>query len=390
MSCIEIGLRTQKTDDNPYGYAKVNNIPADEVCVLYLGGDGATTDKAANGYAKIIKDEILADVDPSIPVYSVTYNFEGHKQAIARKVSQIKHRTEVLSSNEDIDKILSKATEEEYNPTYVDDLFKKVILPRITLHNGKGKLSTEEACQRIRKLNIVSHCHGGYTALKLEEKMQEAMTLIGYNNDERKKIQSQLLVVAHAPACALGVSKSQFVSFKSVYDSDTPLKNNFFDRYIESRKAEERRRFVAEEDQNIDKIEQNRWFDLKPCFFAGKQGNLFLIKQKYEWIEGEGPFMINSDEHNNVQYKDKSQTKEGRMMAYFAKTILENGIKNSLQQDGAFVPIPSIESLVLDGDEVMASKAAKAFETMRENGKAFREKLFQVAMNTRTKIASKD
>ena len=38
----------------------------------------------------------------------------------------------------------------------------------------------------------------------------------------------------------------------------------------------------------------------------------------------------------------------------------------------------------------MASKAAKASETMRENGKAFREKLFQVAMNTRTKIASKD
>ena len=69
---------------------------------------------------------------------------------------------------------------------------------------------------------------------------------------------------------------------------------------------------------------------------------------------------------------------------------MENGIKNSLQQDGAFVPLPSIESLVLDGDEVMASKAAKAFETMRENGKAFREKLFQVAMNTRTKIASKD
>ena len=212
----------------------------------------------------------MADVDPSIPVYSVTYNFDGHKQAIARKVSQIKHRTEVLSSNEDIDKILSKATEEEYNPTYVDDLFKKVILPRITLHNGKGKLSTEEACQRIRKLNIVAHCHGGYTALKLEEKMQEAMTLIGYNNDERKKIQSQLLVVAHAPACALGVSKSQFVSFKSVYDSNTPLKNNFFDKYIESRKAEERRRFVAEEDQNIDKIEQNRWFDLKPCFFCRK------------------------------------------------------------------------------------------------------------------------
>ena len=390
MSSIEIGKRTDKTEDNPYGYVKVDSIPKDEICVLYIGGDGTTTDKAANGYAKIIKNEILDEISTETPVYSIKYDFDGHNKSLARQIANIKHRTEVLRSKADIEKTLSKATDEEYNPQYVDELFEKVILPRITLHNGKGKLSVEEACKRIRKLNIVAHCHGAYTALKLEEKMQEAMTLIGYNNDERKKIQSQLLVVAHAPACALGVSKSQFVSFKSVYDSNTPLKNNFFDRYIESRKAEERRRFVAEEDQNIDKIEQNRWFDLKPCFFAGKQGNLFLIKQKYEWTEGEGPFMINSDEHNNVQYKDKSQTKEGRMMAYFAKTILENGIKNSLQQDGAFVPLPSIESLVLDGDEVMASKAAKAFETMRENGKAFREKLFQVAMNTRTKIASKD
>ena len=216
------------------------------------------------------------------------------------------------------------------------------------------------------------------------------MELIGYSNDVRKKIQSQLLVVAYAPACALGVSKSQFVSFKSVYDSNTPLKNNFFDRYIEHRKAEERRRFVAEEDKNIDKIKQNRWFDLKPCFFSGKQGNLFLIKQKYEWIEGEGPFMINQDEHDNVQYKDKSQTKEGKMMAYFAKTILENGIKNSMQQDSSLVPLPPIESLVLNGDETMTSKVVKAFETMKENGKTFRKGISQVAINTHANMVSKD
>lgn len=379
MSSIEIGKRTDKTEDNPYGYVKVDSIPKDEICVLYIGGDGTTTDKAANGYAKIIKNEILDEISTETPVYSIKYDFDGHNKSLARQIANIKHRTEVLRSKADIEKTLSKATDEEYNPQYVDELFEKVILPRITLHNGKGKLSVEEACKRIRKLNIVAHCHGAYTALKLEEKMQEAMTLIGYNNDERKKIQSQLLVVAHAPACALGVSKSQFVSFKSVYDSNTPLKNNFFDRYIESRKAEERRRFVAEEDQNIDKIEQNRWFDLKPCFFAGKQGNLFLIKQKYEWTEGEGPFMINSDEHNNVQYKDKSQTKEGRMMAYFAKTILENGIKNSLQQDDGFVPLPPIENLVLSGNPEIQEKEQNTFEKMKQNGKELRREIFQEA-----------
>ncbi len=34
MSSIEIGKRTDKTEDNPYGYVKVDSIPKDEVCVL--------------------------------------------------------------------------------------------------------------------------------------------------------------------------------------------------------------------------------------------------------------------------------------------------------------------------------------------------------------------
>ncbi len=80
MSSIEIGMRTDKTEANPYGYVKVASIPEDEVCVLYLGGDGADTDRTANGYAKIIENEILADIDAKISVYSIKYNFDGHKK----------------------------------------------------------------------------------------------------------------------------------------------------------------------------------------------------------------------------------------------------------------------------------------------------------------------
>lgn len=227
MSSIEIGMRTDKTEANPYGYVKVASIPEDEVCVLYLGGDGADTDRTANGYAKIIENEILADIDAKISVYSIKYNFDGHKKTVARQISNIKHRAEVLISQAKIDEIVQKATIDEYNPQYVDSLFEKAILPRISSLNGKEKLSVEEACKRIRKLNIVTHCHGAYVALKLEEKMQAKMNELGYSNEERKQIQSQMLVVAHAPACVLGLSKSQFVSFKSVYDSSTPLKGNF-------------------------------------------------------------------------------------------------------------------------------------------------------------------
>ena len=380
MSSIEIGKRTDKTEDNPYGYVKVDSIPKDEACVLYIGGDGTTTDKAANGYAKIIKNEILDEISAEVPVYSITYNFEGHNKSIARQIANIKHRTEVLRSNADIEKTLSKATDEEYNPQYVNELFEKVILPRITLLNGKGKLSVDEACKRIRKLNIVAHCHGAYTTLKLEEKMQAVMKELGYSEQDRKKIQSQMLVIAQAPACPLGVSKSQFVSFRSVYDKGIPLKANFFDTYLNSKKQEEKRRFYAEKKQNKDGIENNEWFDLKPCFFAKKQGNLFLIKQKYKWNDDDGPFLINDEEHNDVSYSASEQTLDGKLMAYYAKTILQNGIKNSLKQGDEFVPLPPIEDLVLSGNPERQEKEQNMFEQMKQNGKDFRKEVAKDAV----------
>ena len=242
MSSVKIGLRTTKTEDNPNGYITIENIPNDEVCVLYLGGDGSTDDKAANGYAKIIENEILDTVNTSIPVYSITYNFEDNKQSISRRLEFIKHRTEVLLSDERLNKTISQASNEDYAPKYIDELFEKTILPRISTYKGKGKLSTEEACKRIRKLNIVAHCHGGYVAHKLEEKMQQTMSELGYNDKERKSIQSQLLIIGHAPACPLGISKSQFISFKSIYDEQVPQANNWFSAYIEKRKFEERKR----------------------------------------------------------------------------------------------------------------------------------------------------
>lgn len=385
MSSIEIGKRTDKTEDNPYGYVKVDSIPGDEVCVLCLGGDGTTTDKAANGYAKIIKNEILDEISTETPVYSIKYDFDGHNTSLARQIANIKHRTEVLRSNADIEKTLSKATDEEYNPQYVNELFEKAILPRITLHNGKGKLSVDEACKRIRKLNIVTHCHGAYTVLKLEEKMQAAMKELGYSGQDRKKIQSQMLVIAQAPACPLGISKSEFISFKSAYDSFT-LKNNFFDSYINSRVCEERGRLFAEVSKDKEGIEKNKWFDLKACFFAKKQGNLFLIKRKYEWEEFDGPSPFETLEHNNAHFDGKYKTKHGRLMDYYAKTILQNGIKNSLQQGDRFVPLPPIEDLILSGNPEMQEKEQSAFEKMKQNGKEFREKVFLAAANYHKKM----
>ena len=380
-SSAEIGLRTEKTEDNPHGFVHVEEVPAQEVCVVYLGGDGATDDKAANGYAKIVENEILGEIDSKVPVYSICYDFEDNKKSIARRLEFIRHRTEVLSGEKSLAKTTDKATEEEYAPQYINKLFDKLLASRISQAGGKQRLSAEEACKRIRKMTIVAHCHGGYVALKLEKKMQEAMKKLGYSSEERKRIQSQMLVVAHAPACPLGVSKSQFVSFKSTYDLDVPQGQNWFNYYVQKRQQEERMRFNAEDTKDEAGIAANRWFDFEPCYFAGKQGNLFLIKQKYEWDNDEGPFLINQEEHNDVHYKGVGkQTNAGRMMAHFSRTVLQNGIKNSLQQGENFVPLPPLEELILSDDPQMNAKEKRVFMKMSENGKAFRKEVCTYAV----------
>ncbi len=385
VSTVTIGKRVPKTPENNIGYEIVETIPADEVCVITIGGDGVDTDKKANGYAKIVKNEVLNDIEGNVSVYGITYNWDkDDKRSIARNMEFVKHRSEILINPDKVGLWRSKAGPEELNPQYVDDLYKKIIEPRISNLNGKVKLPLEEAQKRIRKLNIVAHCHGAYVALKLEKKMQQTMEKLGYRSEERKQIQSQLMIIAQAPGCPLGVSNSQFISFKTVYDQDAPHAHNWFNHYIDKRKHEEMLRYGAEENKNEEKIKANRWFDFKPCYFAPRQGNLFMIKQRYEWIDGEGPFMVNRDEHNkvNFNYAEKNMTNHGRMLMYFSRTILQNGIKNSLEQEQGFRPLPPIEELVLSDNPQMNEKASHAFAKMKENGKEFRAEVFNYTMNT--------
>ena len=126
ISTIEIGLRTEKTEDNKFGWSIVDKVPYNEPCVLYLGGDGTNNDQAANGNAKIIDEDILKPMGISVPVYSVKYNFLQNSAPTSRGIAFSKHRQNSLNSKADDDKIYHKANADDYHPQYIDDLYHKV------------------------------------------------------------------------------------------------------------------------------------------------------------------------------------------------------------------------------------------------------------------------
>lgn len=374
MTNAQIGLRCPKSEQYPLGWKKVDSIPADEVCVVYLGGDGSVTDKDANGYAKIADNDVSKVLGLHVPVYGVTYDFGETDAGLARRVQFLKHRAATLLPEKRAQKILDNAAAQNLKEVYIDKLYKNIVEPRIVPAQKGRRFSAEEIAQNIRKITFISHCHGGYVAYGLEQRMKAQLKDLGYSLAERKNILVQMLVVAHAPACPLGVQQSSFYAFRSAYDAEGNTGWNLLPEYIRRRKYEERMRFYGEQSNNAAKIEQNHWFELPATYLEKKR--LFLIKQKHPWInEEDGPFMANPAEHGDLAYGSPQQTDDGRGLMMLARNVLVGGVMNSLDNKEKYTPLPPIEELILEHSkavercETYNKWLGNVFNKMKENGK---------------------
>lgn len=333
-STVSMHQRGAVSDEMPYGIKKIENPELKQPCVLVIGGDGVISERALNGYMgdiyRLLEEHHLED---KVNVYGVVYDFGDYMNVNYSRT----HLMEAHHHDVHVDKELS---EETINPKYIKDVYRNFLAPRLADKDGK-RLNMQQAAENIRKIQIVAHCHGAYTALKLEEKMQEEMQKLGYAQDESDYIQKQLLVVAQSPYCPLGDSKSTFVSFASARDLETEHYNNF-ERALAAVRAKEK---------------------IPLCYFAGNKGNLFLTDTMGK----------ETDEHNFWGFHDKNSTDEqGRELISLERNVLINGIKNALQP---YKGIPDTGSLAVDDE---ASRLL--FEQAEKNGNKLYDKMYAIAM----------
>lgn len=339
-----IGQRIEKTDDNPHGFKSVDQIDSDETAILFLGGNATNSDRSANGYLSSLEKLLQHHkIEENVALYAAIYDFgEFDDKAVAFNDNLA--RTKLMQDHHRSVKLNKQLNEDTLHPRYVDDLFDKVLLNRISDKNGK-RLSTDEACAKIRKLTIVAHCHGAYTFLKLEEKMQKKMQELGYSAEERAKIQHEMLCVAHAPYAPLGVSKSTMISFASAQDLEVRHYNNF--------------------EIEIRAMSKNN--EVMLSYFPDKQGELFLTPSMGEDVE----------EHNFLGYLPENQglSKEGLAIMALSGNTIVNGVKNSLSGEH----LPPVKDLVCGTDE----KYQKLFDKLKDNG----EKMWQeMSLNTAIRL----
>ena len=63
-------------------------------------------------------------------------------------------------------------------------------------------------------------------------------------------------------------------------------------------------------------------------------------------------------------------------MMRLSQNIIRNGVKNALQQEQSFIPLPPIDELVLSGNEKICTKEKKVFSQMCANGKALEKEIY--------------
>ena len=320
------GKKIQKSDKNKFGWIPNCSVDFEKPCVLCLCGDGAKDEKAASGYASSVYNLLYRnDMENDANVYAVAYDFgDFMKPNIARTVQMIekKHMSRPESFR-------YPPTFDDKNPNYINEIFNKFILPRISKDNGKTRLSTEEAKENIRKMTIFAHCHGAYTALKLEDLTQYKMQELGYHPKEATEIQKQLLVVTQSPYCPLGVSKSTMVSFASADDDEVSHHNHF-------QKA-------------LQKI--NRMHPIKLSYFPEEKGNLILVGKMGESF----------DNHNFWGFEPLPRMEDDvKLFMIMEGNAVVEGVKRSCENRD----IPSVQKLIAPGERM-----ALLFQKMEENGK---------------------
>lgn len=225
-------LLTERVDKSavaPYGINAAEIVSPEETLVLVLGGAGGRGVhlRGYNGYLKKTDDFIkthpeLSGKNVRVCV-AVCYIGRFHNERLAREKLYHEYWQEQYS----LDMMAKEQKEEILSPCYIKDIFEQAFLPRISRNGGKERLPAEQAARNIRRLNIVTHCHGAYVALRLEQMMLQKMAELGYLPAERKKVVRQLMVLNYAPDCPARMAESRFITIESAADEHNKYQTRF-------------------------------------------------------------------------------------------------------------------------------------------------------------------
>ena len=425
-------------------HTKVDSVPPDQVCVVYLGGEGINEVDSATKLTDIIANEVILDM-PDIPnIANYAYVYNGISQRIPRNLQFEKNQGDIFIRPNDVDVETKKIQPHDFyiTKTNINRIFKTKIIPSIESGEFNIRMFVDGDASKLtdnlrKKLNdfaktktdadvakkiktITSKNIFAYEKMFLHDEInalfeQTILPRITDKNGKKLSVNTaaknirKMNFIAHCHGAymvlrlyekmtdkltELGYSKTDIKQIQSqmlvvALNPACPLVKtnatiiNFTSAYDT----------IVPRSQNWLNDFLNKYMSskqdwkLQPGFLAEKNGNVFYVKQRFE-LAPDGNISYN--EHNNMHYYHESLTSHGRIMMQLSRNIIMSGIRNSCAQTGGkLVPLPELNKLILDGKNDAEIK--KLFTQMKQNGAklisaAYKHATAVVGTRTKTKM----
>jgi len=349
--------RAKRSPENPYSIAVAQPIKAEDTLILVLAGSGGPGKhiKSYNGYLKKVDEFIKSHSEfknKNIRVcVAVCDEGEYHGTKSARDLMYFQSWKDEEYVQKALNAMSPEAKEENLHPAYIQDIFNLALQPKLDACVNNPELLK----YYMRKINVVSHCHGSYVALSLEKMLQKYMIQQNISAQEQKKVLNNMLYLNYAPDCPRWESQSQFISIESSRDDHNQWQSRL-------------KEFLQMEKLDFGLIRLPQYCgNLFMCTQVSKQGiegnpppqyilrevngdDLFIRQPKEEKATDEPQEEKFANEHSFLGFIPKVNMSKGALkMQTFANNILKNGVLNSLKQSKEkFVPLPNVRHLAAE------------------------------------------
>lgn len=326
--------RCPRSEENPYSI-KLCKPNLKQTTVVLLSGtvDERNALRLNNGFLKKIDDfvfNICCSEKEDVQVCTAVCHFGKYLNPdMARRLLYLYYKD--YRTYEGQMRNFKQAEALEYAvPNYVVDLYEQLIMPRLC-DKKQDLLPFDVALQRMKKLVVVTYCHGAYTWMKIEEHIKLLLMNEKYSNRQKKRLLKSITVVAYSPDCPLGYSQTQFISFASASDLSIRHGNGFV-RYVH------RNMFVEDFGLSYLSGKLGKAFYCAQYSKNGVEGNPRVLKAVNpqvwyenlykEKVETQKPYISEHDFLGFFPYPNMSNA--ALKMQQIAKSILVEAIKNSV------------------------------------------------------------
>lgn len=362
--------RVEKSLNAPYGIAVAKPIEKNDVVVLALAGDGGKGKhlREYNAFLKKIDDFVKSQPLFKSKRVRVCVAICGygkyHKPRFARDLKYYESWNYKEQIEAELKNMSEVEKEEILHPMYIDDIYNLVFKPKV--ENSRGIASN--MAKQLRTINTVSHCHGAYVALCLEEKIKVYMQESHFSREQQKKALDNMLFLNYAPDCPVIRTESQFISIESASDDmnrwQSPLKEYFQ---------------LKGSDFGVIRFPRNAGNILMCSKFdkSGIEGNpkkvARLVKIDDNFLKNRGQSEESKaddciGEHSFLGFEVKENMSKGAIkLQIFASNILKNAIRNSLEQsEFNFKNLPNVRHLAAETKEQFFEFTKAYFEAHKQ------------------------